>query len=223
MSVSLQTRTAQGAGVARTSGRRRDHGQWTYRRYLLIGAALLALLAFLLCTPLALLAIGQLHPGGWARLSDIAGTYGDIATVFSMLALAGVAASLILQARDNTVNRELTHRSMHSELLSKALDDPGLRACWGPITGDNEQDRQHIYTNLIFSFWRSMFEIGMIDEDELRALSAQIFSAPPGRRYWALVAEHHRHHHVSDHDRRFTEILDREHERALANLAAPDA
>ncbi|MGW7385298.1 DUF6082 family protein [Streptomyces sp. NPDC054794] len=209
--------------MARASGRRHDRDRWIDRRYLLIGAALLALLAFLLCTPLALLAIGQLHTRDWARLSDVAATYGDIATVFSMLALAGVAASLILQARDTTVNRELTHRSMHSDLLSKALDDPELRACWGTITGDDEQDRQHIYTNLIFSFWRSMFEIGMIGEGELKALSAQIFSAPPGRRYWTLVAEHHRHHHVSDRDRRFTEILDQEHERAMANLASPDA
>ncbi|MFF7977300.1 DUF6082 family protein [Streptomyces sp. NPDC007905] len=183
---------------------------------------IISLPAFLLLAPFALLAISHVGPHSWQKLNDVAGTYGGLATVFSMLALAGVVVSLVLQAHDTAINRVMTHRSMHSELLSKALDDPALRACWGPLTGNDDQDRQHIYTNLIFSFWRSMFEIGMIQDEELHALCAQVFIAEPARGYWARVSEHHREHHESDRDKRFTRILDEEYERARASLVFPD-
>lgn len=36
-------------------------------------------------------------------------------------------------------------------------------------------------------FWHSMFEIGKITEDQLHALSAQLFRGMPGRRYWSIA------------------------------------
>ncbi|MFJ9130356.1 DUF6082 family protein [Streptomyces sp. NPDC102340] len=154
-----------------------------------------------------LILVAHFEPTGWSRLSDIADVYGGVATAFSILALLGVVVSLVVQSRDAVVNRELTHRSMHSELLSKALEDPELRACWGPITGDDRKDRQHLYTNLIFSFWRSMFEIRLIDESELAALVTEVFAAEPARRYWSGVRVHHHREHADQ----FVKIVDREY------------
>ncbi len=202
----------------------RSHlGRRALRRFLLAGAALLAMTVFLLGAPLVLLALGNVSRSDWTQLSNVGQAYGGIAAVFGMLALVGVAASLVLQSRESAANRELVQRTIHSDLLLRALDDPQLRACWGPSRhGNGEQDRQHFYTNMIVSFWRSMFEIGKITEDQLRALSARMFASPPGRRYWSIAGLHQEAHYVAERDRKFVEILDREYARATADAGADE-
>lgn len=190
----------------------------TVHRLLLVAAALLTAAAFLIGTPFLLLAVGHVRHNDWAEFSNEGQAYGGIAAVFGMLALLGVAASLVLQSRDAAASREMAQRTIHADLLSRALSDPALLACWGPsVHGDDQQDRQHIYTNLIVSFWRSMFEIGKITDDQLRVSSAQMFAGAPGRRYWLIAGPHQETHYVSDRDRRFVEILDQEHAKATAS------
>jgi hypothetical protein len=187
----------------------------TVRRLLLAAVALLATAAFLIGTPFLLLAIGHVRHNDWTRFSNEGQAYGGIAAVFGMLALLGVAVSLVLQSRDAAANRELAQRTIQADLLSRALNDRELLACWGPsLHGDDQQDRQHIYTNLIVSFWRSMFEIGKITDDQLRVLSARMFAGAPGRRYWTIAGPHQESHYVTDRDRKFVQILDQEHVKA---------
>jgi hypothetical protein len=45
-----------------------------------------------------------------------------------MLGLVAVAGSLVLQSREIAVNRELTQRTIHTDLLSRALHEPKLNA-----------------------------------------------------------------------------------------------
>ena len=199
------------------SGRRR------VRRLLLAMAALLVLAAFLTGTPFLLLAIGRIRHNDWTQFSSEGQAYGGIAAVLGMLALVGVAVSLVLQSREAAASRELAQRTIHADLLSKALDDPGLLACWGPSRhGDDEQDRQHIYTNLIVAFWRSMFEIGKITEDQLHALSARMFAGAPGRRYWSIAGPHRGLHEVTGRDQKFAAILDQEYTKAAASTPAAE-
>jgi Family of unknown function (DUF6082) len=187
----------------------------TVRRLILAAGALLAIAVFLIGSPYLLLAIGHIRHSDWTKFSNEGQAYGGIAAVLGMLALVGVAASLVLQSREAAVGRELAQRTIHADLLSKALDDPGLRACWGPSRhGGDDQDRQHIYTNLIVSFWRSMFEIDKITEDQLRALSARMFANAPGRRYWSVAGPYQVSHYVAKQDRKFAAILDQEYTKA---------
>jgi hypothetical protein len=76
---------------------------------------------------------------------------------------------------------------------------------------------------LIVSFWRSMFEIGKITEDQLHALSAYMFAGAPGRRYWTVAGPHQRAHYVSERDRRFVEILDQEYTKAAVSTPAAES
>lgn len=192
----------------------------TFRRLLLAAATLLAIAAFLVGTPYLLLVIGHIRHNDWTQFSSEGQAYGGIAAVLGMLALVGVVASLVLQSREAAASRELAQRTIHADLLSKALDDPGLLACWGPSRhGDDEQDRQHIYTNLIVSFWRSMFEIGKITEAQLHALSARMFANTPGRRYWSVAGPHQISHYVTEQDRKFAKILDQEYTKASSAAA----
>jgi len=191
--------------------------------WLLPLAFLAAICAFVLGTPLLFTAVEHLGNGNWPQFSNEAQTYGGVASVIGVLALVGVAASFGLQRRDTTANLEVSQRTFHAELLSKTLDDPRLIACWGPsIHGDVKYDQQHIYSNMIVSFWRAMFEIGKVTESQLHALSAGMFSAEPGRRYWSVAGQFRGTHYLSKLDRRFNAILSEEYNKALAtrsNLA----
>ncbi len=192
-----------------------ERRRYMMRRLLLAAAALLAAATFLVGTPFLLLAISHIRHNDWAEFSSEGQTYGGLAAVFGMLALIGVAASLILQSRETAANREMTHRTIHTDLLSRALEDPKLHACWGPsLHGNAEQDRQHLYTNLIIQFWHSMFDMGKITEDQLRALSARMFTGTPGRRYWSIAGPFQKAHYLTDMDRKFIRILDEEHSKA---------
>lgn len=192
--------------------------RWRTARYLFLAViALLATASFIIGTPFALLAISQILPHDWLQFSNEGQAYGGVAAVFGMLTLVGVVASLVLQSRESAANRESAQRSIHKDLLFRALDDPDLQACWGPLwDGDDIQGRQHIYTNLIVSFWRSMFEIGEITDDQLHALSATMFANTPGRIYWSIAGPHQKIHYLSSRDRRFIQILEQEYIEATA-------
>ncbi len=70
----------------------------------------------------------------WSRRGDIGQTYGAAAALLSVLALAGVAISLVLQARESKANREHASRLIHTDLLKLAMDDPAYLECWGPYS-----------------------------------------------------------------------------------------
>ncbi|MGP4027010.1 DUF6082 family protein [Actinomadura sp. 3N407] len=70
----------------------------------------------------------------WERLSFIGQTYGAASALLSAFALIGIAATLILQARDTEVNREQGRRVLHVDLLKMALENPLYRRAWGTST-----------------------------------------------------------------------------------------
>ncbi|WP_419997767.1 DUF6082 family protein [Streptomyces boninensis] len=166
-------------------------GIWrTTRDRRIVAAIVLSVAVFVFAVPAALLLIGTLWKDDWQHFSDVAGAYGGIASVFGMLTLLGVIASLALQVRDSRANLELIHRSLHSELLNAAMDDPALRACWGAAPlGNDEQARQHIYITKIVTFWSSVYAMGKITESELRGSVAELVSGEPGRRYWGIARD----------------------------------
>jgi hypothetical protein len=98
----------------------------------------------------------------WARRGDIGQTYGAAAALLSVLALGGVAASLVLQARESKANREHASRLIHTDLLKMAMEDPAYLECWGSYSSatDPVARRQAMYVNLILSYWESRWELG---------------------------------------------------------------
>jgi len=122
-----------------------------------------------------------------------------------------VPGGLILQSRQAAADFELAQRTIHTDLLAKAVDDPELRACQGSSI-HGKLEKKHFYTNSIVSFWASMFEIGKIGEDELRLLAGSMFPGAEGSRYSSIAAPLRRSADGSGRrDRRFTAILDEEY------------
>ncbi|WP_431313324.1 DUF6082 family protein [Streptomyces antnestii] len=74
----------------------------TVAAYSLLGLGLLGLIA---STPFVLAALAPGHID-WGKLSDISQAYGAVSVVFSAIALAGVALSLLYQVRQTRTSNE---------------------------------------------------------------------------------------------------------------------
>jgi hypothetical protein len=183
-------------------------------------------MVLLLATPFALSYLGDMPNTDWARMSDVAETFGAIATLIGALTLGGVAVSLMMQARDNKLNREQTRRSFHLNLYAMAFDDPSLLECWGevvPPSYSHDEHRQHVYVNQIVSFWSMLHKVDELPEDELRQLTAALFKRDPGRRYWHVAGPYRRALRGSRRTREFVAIVDDEYRKATANTESAAA
>jgi hypothetical protein len=148
-------------------------------------------LGLILVTPVALGLFPDDDSARWERLSFIGQTYGAGSAILSVIALGGVAVSLLLQSREARAAREQALRALHVDLIKLALDDPLYLGCWGPFSGSTNVDdrRRHMYTNLIVSHWQMMWEIGGLNERHLRLLARELFAGEVGRRFWGLMGD----------------------------------
>ncbi|HEY3503433.1 MAG TPA: DUF6082 family protein [Actinocatenispora sp.] len=190
----------------------------------------LVMLAAVLLSPFALTAVTG---GGidWERASAIGQTYGAASAILSAIALIGVGASIVLQARATNQARTQAVRQMHTDLIRMALDDPAYLPCWGmgPRTVGLDE-RQAGYINLILSHWQARWDLGLLDARILRVLVDDLFRAEAPRLYWAefgatRVDTTHRAR------RSMLQIVDEQYRKAVtagpperpAAVAAPDA
>lgn len=175
-------------------------------------------------SPLALTAFNG-AANRWQRLSFIGQTYGAASAVLSVLAVIGVAATLVFQARESKAAREQAIRDSNTELLRMAMDDPDLNECWGAsaIGGSFRQQRQRMYVNLILSQWEMAYETRALGEKHLRAMAGGLFSGPIGHDFWRIAREGRIATAESKRARRFQHILDEEYHRASPGVASPKA
>ncbi|WP_203990415.1 DUF6082 family protein [Sphaerisporangium rufum] len=179
--------------------------------------------ALVVLSPLAIDAIDD--GGQWSRRSEIGQTYGAAAALLSVLALAAIAFSLVLQAREVKLAREQASRATHNELITMALNDPDYRECWGVFSTERDERsiRQQLYTNLVVSYWQTRFELGTFSETHLRHGAATVFSARPGRVFWRDAREARIRTSQTRKARRFHSILDEEYQKSLATMPTLEA
>lgn len=183
-------------------------------------------IAVLLGTPPLLRWLARTGGGDWNTQSAVGQAYGGIAAAIGTLAIGGVAVSLVLQVREAMASRDQLRRRFHVELTLRALDDPDLLECWGTFGDNVREQRQHLYSNQIMSFWIMMYNMGKMSDAEVRSAAADIFGTPAGRRYWAASAPYWRVQYPGKKDRRFVGIVDTEFEKAAGLLisdTAPEA
>lgn len=158
----------------------------------------------------------------WNRLSAIAQTYTGAAAIISVIALAGVAASLMLQSRANMVIREQANRAVHIELLKMAMSDPLYCRAWGPFfaSDDFDEAREHMYVNLIISSWQSRWRTYGTTEESLRVSMHVLFSGETGRRFWVTAREIRMKAPASRREAKFDQILEEEYQLAGINPAS---
>lgn len=174
------------------------------------GSLLLAMVGW---SPVALRTLDD--GSDWERLGAIAQAYGAVSAVLSVAATVGVAASLLMQAREIKINRIPAQRALHIEMLKMAMAEPSLVACWGEIgLAPLGNANQLIYLNVIFTHWEMMFKLGDMTLDSLREECRTIFSGEPARRYWARAGDRWRGAYASRVTRRFVAVVDEEYTKA---------
>lgn len=168
----------------RTKARLVFNGEQT-RRWL-IAAGLLAAVAAVLISPLMMVSLSSDNLP-WGQLADVGQAYGGASAILSAVALCGVVASLLTQRQQ--VRQELAEmdREHHRDLIKLALDNPGFLEVLEAKTAVGPYARQELFLNLVMMYWLAVWELGGIDEVELRAMTAGMFDHEVSRRWWARV------------------------------------
>jgi hypothetical protein len=190
---------------------------------LIIVLASVIVLALVILSPFALAVLANEDGVDWNSLSTVGQTYGAISAVIAVVALGGVAGSLVVQQREAKSNREQSLRVLHTDLLKMAMDNPEYMECWGPFRADNDPThlRQVMYTNMIISHWEMMYELGALTEGHLRELAAAMFRGDPGRRFWADSRERRIRTAHGRREVRFQLILDDTYRQVLEESDPP--
>lgn len=96
----------------------------------LVTTGLMTIVGLVILSPLALAGIAHFR-SDWLQLSNIGQMYGAISVILSALALGGILASLLYQARDSRNSHEQITRTFQFELIKLELEDPSLMIALG--------------------------------------------------------------------------------------------
>lgn len=153
----------------------------------------MAPLSFILVLASPFLILGmtnRIDDRDWERLSYVGETYGAIAAVLAALSLLGVAASLLLQARQVRVQLAQGARANLIDLVGLALDRPDLAA--GAPFG-RTPDPAALYAGLWISHFATLYRLGASDSAEVQGEIASLFrNSPAARERWATSREAYR-------------------------------
>jgi hypothetical protein len=191
---------------------------------------LITIVALVILSPLALAGIAHFR-SDWVQLSNIGQTYGAISAVLSALALGGILASLLYQARDTRIAHEQMSRTFQFDLIKIELEDPSLMAAmgapWGAdIPSDPDSLREFLYVQMWVSYLASSYVTGEASKSTVRQVASfELFRGRAGRAYWSAVGKRQI---ANSRGRRndFFRLLDDEYNRALFSgvpVAAPVA
>lgn len=186
-----------------------------------ISVILMAIVGLVILSPFALAGIAHFR-GDWVRLSNIGQTYGAISAILSALALGGIVASLLYQARDSRIAHEQLTRTFQFELIKLELEDPSLMAAmgapWGvDIPSDSASLREFLYVQMWVSYWAGSYVTGEMPASVLRNLASdELFRGRAGRAYWAAVGQRQV---INSKGRRnnFFRLLDDEYEKVISS------
>lgn len=153
--------------------------------------------------------------GHWERLSFIGQTYGAASALLAVLALIGVAMSLVFQARESRAMREHAIRDANTEMLKMAMEDPDYAECWGGnlTAGDPREQRQSMYVNMILTQWEMGYETGTVGETHIRAVAARLFEGRVPWEFWLRAREIRLKTAESRRAKRFQQMIDEEFQR----------
>lgn len=142
-----------------------------------------------------------------------------------MLAVIGVAVTLVMQEREARAARLHAIRDNHNHLIEMAMRDPELNKVWGPggLADPFTEQRQSMYANMIISQWQMSYETRSLAEPHLRFLAREFFAGTIGRDFWTLAREDRLTTSETRRIHRFHQILDAEYQASLATPAIPPA
>jgi hypothetical protein len=155
------------------------------RRWLIACAFLLAVAAALISPLFMTLLPADRLP--WKDLADIGQAYGGASALLSAAALCGIVASLLVQRRQLRQELAAMERENHRDLIILALENQEFFEAMDARTASGPHGRQEAFLNLVMMYWLALWELGGIDEAELRVLAAGMFENEVSRLWWERV------------------------------------
>ncbi|MDQ7903944.1 DUF6082 family protein [Phytohabitans sp. ZYX-F-186] len=170
-----------------------------------------ALLILMLRAPVLLGRLGGSRQD-WDFLANVGDAYAGVSAILSSLAFCGVAASLLLQWRQNRMTQLYSFKAQHLELAKLALQDPKFLYVDGVDPTVDGDATLKVYANLIVSHWAMAWDLRMMSVRTLRTNASRLFNERIAREWWDAW----RFSYLSSRSRkRFVKILDEEHQNAL--------
>ncbi|GGM24004.1 hypothetical protein GCM10010129_80510 [Streptomyces fumigatiscleroticus] len=153
-------------------------------KYWIIAAVVLLLLG----TPFIIKAFAS-KDISWEELADASQIY---ASIFSAVALAGVAGSLMHQARQSGIAAHMLARANQRELWVLAMQDPSLAQCFAPpgVPQSEERFKQIGFANLILAGVSSSYLLGFYSDESLVSELRVHFRGEIARQHWELRGAH---------------------------------
>lgn len=190
-------------------------------------AGLITIVGLVIVSPFALAELAHFRHD-WSQLSDIGQTFGAVSALISSLALGGILASLLYQARSTRNAYEQMVRTLQLELIKMELADSSLMTAMGApwdvdIPSDSKSIREFLYVQLWVSFWGGNYATGDLSEAAVRHFAVhELFRGRTGRVYWAAVG---RLQMTNSKGRlnKFFRLLDDEYENVISSGVPPAA
>ncbi|MBB2944122.1 hypothetical protein FB565_003851 [Actinoplanes lutulentus] len=123
----------------------------------------------------------------WGRLAEVGEAFGGASALLSAIALSGVVASLLFQQRQIRQQVADIEGQHHMELVKLAIDNPELIEVLDGESANSSQARKEIYANLTLMYWLRLWELGQIDNDQLRTMASRMFLSAVSRCWWRRV------------------------------------
>ncbi|WP_353963667.1 DUF6082 family protein [Streptomyces phaeochromogenes] len=186
------------------------------KTWIIVGSATAATL-LLVAVPIA---VKSAAPNGttWQDLSDASQIY---TSAFTALALIGVAASLIHQARQSKVATHELIRANQRELFTLTLQDSTLAPCYGPQSEQLTELRfkQIGFTNLILAGMYSAYALDVYSDSDLAIELTYHFRGEIARQHWEFRGPHwmaEAEHSEEKAERKFTHIVNQAYQDAIS-------
>jgi hypothetical protein len=174
--------------------------------------------AFLVGPPL-LLALAGLYRFEWQSLSDIGQSYTGLSALLSAGALAAVAVSMRLQAREDGRGHAIAMYNAQKDLIDRALDEPAFLSCVGLHDLPEGTLSQMAYNTLWLRYYELGYMTGNLDSSRvLYSLKSERFSIPLVRNHWYAV----RKNWLENGPRDFVELVDKAYQAALLERPPAD-
>jgi hypothetical protein len=191
---------------------------WTsnWFRGLLIGFVASTVVALVALSPLVMKWLSGQRD--WHQLADVGQVYGSASAVLTGVGLCGIAVSLLMQWRQNRITQVYSIRQRQFELVKLALDNPRYLYVEGPAVASDPHSELKVYANLLVGHWAMSWDLGVTNEQLLRASAARLFSTSAAREWWTTWGHSYL---TSRRRRRFFNILTFECSQAMILASQP--
>lgn len=156
----------------------------------------------------------------WTVLGNVGQAYGGVSALISAIALTGVVGSLLLQARQHSLDRITAVRGRQAALYHIVREDPNMYwPIMGGVSGDESSVKRWTFSIELLAYVSASFETGLLTEEGLRI---QIFSGSgyfryeENRQFWAMASKYWVDASSTRRRRKFVKIANEELARVRA-------